>query len=111
MLYAFIENRDREAMDEYMNLLIRGNTYSDLPLVGDEGEAGYDASAENDGNEYLNMTGDGDEAAQSNSAEEEMPEVYIYRERERDTYYNLFLSLAEFSNILYACLYSQGFDV
>ena len=104
-----MDGRDREAMDEYMNLLIRENRYSDLPLEGDEGEAGYDASAENDGNEYLNMTGDGDEAAQSNSAEEEMPEVYIYRER--DTYYNLFLSLAEFSNILYACLSFQGFDV
>lgn len=106
-----MDGRDRETMDEYMNLLIRENTYSDLPLEGDEGEAGYDASAENDGNEYLNMTGDGDEAAQSNSAEEEMPEVYIYIERERDILYALFLSLAEFSNILYACLSFQGFDV
>lgn len=92
-----MDGRDREAMDEYMNLLIRENTYSDLPLEGDEGEAGYDASAENDGNEYLNMTGDGDEAAQSNSAEEEMPEVYIYIyiyiERERDTSYMPFFCL------------------
>ena len=77
-----MDARDHETMDDYFTFFIREGTYSDLPLENDElpneGEAGYDASAEYDGNEYLNMTGDGDEAAQSNSAEEEMPEVYIY---------------------------------